>query len=122
MRTLARALALALGLGACMTPSLPLPPPDPGLVTFSLDTAAEQATFQAGADPDWPGARVEVFDQDTGRGVITTANADGSVDETEPFRAHEGDHVYVVYEDDVQSASLCLILRDGASSFADICP
>jgi hypothetical protein len=111
----ALATCLVLTASACVTPSLPVPPPEPGLLAFHLDTSSGQATYHAAADPDWANAKVSVYDEHSGRGVITTANPDGSVSETPPFPAGDGDRVLVLYELPDQSAGHCLILHDGPS-------
>jgi hypothetical protein len=118
----ALAICLVLSASACLTPSLPVPPPDPGLLAFHVDAVSGMATVHAASIPDWANAKVSVYDEHTGRGVITTANPDGSVAETAPFPAADGDRILVEYETSDQSAGRCLILHDGPSRADFLCP
>ncbi len=114
---IAVALAVAVAFGAgCTTPSFPVPPPEPEAMSFNLSVETGTATFTADPRVDWAGAIVTVFDETSGHGVIVPAADDGSVPETPPFVAQDGDHVIVTYELPDQAASLCLILHDGRSS------
>jgi hypothetical protein len=122
MRVRRPLLGLWLLSGACITPSLPVPPPEPAFLSFAVDAVNGQARFHADALPDWSGAKVSVFDESTGHGVIVVANPDGSVSETPPFAAHDGDRVTVVYEIHDQSAGRCLILHDGRARSDYLCP
>ncbi len=115
-------VAALAGIGSCNTPSLPLPPPDPEVMSFHLDTTAGTATFRSDPQAEWGGALVFVYDERTGRGVITTAAADGTVAETPPFAAADGDKVFVEYRIDEQASAICLILHDGAASNNNLCP
>jgi hypothetical protein len=116
-------VAALAGVGACTTPSLPLPPPEPEAMTFALDTVSGTATYRSSPQPAWAGALVLVWDDRTGSGVITTADAEGAVAETAPFDAAEGDRVFVEYRSgEDQTSAICLILRDGQASSSDLCP
>jgi hypothetical protein len=118
-----RVLMLAVLLsGGCFAPSLPVPPPQPELMAFSYDPTSSTATFRANADADWALAKVYVFDEASGRGVITTANGDGSVDETPRFAVVGlNDRIEIIYELADQSVGLCLFLADGPSSGSQDC-
>jgi hypothetical protein len=109
------ATALA-GLWACAAPSVPIPPPQPERMSFEIDLAAGTARFSYEPVADYAGAVVYVFNRDAGRGVITTADGDGSVAPTEPFPAAENDEIVVSFELESQIASTCVHLRDGQSS------
>lgn len=108
--------ALAAGLGGCTSHSIPIPPPDPEKVFFSLDLDAAQATFRYGGDPVYEGATVYVFNREIGEGIITTAGSGGSVMATTPFPAMQGDEVVISVETEGQLSSVCLEMRDGQSS------
>ncbi len=116
LRRLALPLALFVGLMACVTPSVPIPPPSPENVYFSLDGAEGTATFSYGPDASYGGAVVYVFNRDVGGVIITTAAADGSVAESEPFAAMAGDEVVVTFELGEELSSTCLVLQDGPSN------
>ncbi len=114
---LASLLVGLLGLGGCLTPSVPIPPPSPDKMSFSVDTAGGTATYAYDADPSFAGAVVYVFNRSQGVGVITTADAvDGSVAPTAPFRAALGDQVVVTFELDGDLSSTCVEVREGRLS------
>ncbi|MND06680.1 hypothetical protein D3C83_281920 [compost metagenome] len=62
-----------------------------------------------------------VFNRDRGVGIITTANVDGSVDETQPVLADLGEQIVVSFERDDQTVSTCIRLREGSQSATDYC-
>lgn len=111
-------LAALVAASGCVVPSVPLPPPDPESITFALDTTSGQATYAAGPNPYWGGATVSILNKRIGKGVITTANGDGSVDPSPPFDAADGDPIVIHYELPLedQATAFCLILHDGPSS------
>ena len=111
-----------LPLSACTSHSVPIPPPSPESVVFSLDLESGQATFRYDPAPAFAGATVYVFNRQAGEGVITTAEADGSVMETSPFPAMGGDEVIITFETEGQLSSTCITMRDGRSSSALKCP
>ncbi len=113
-------LAAALLLG-CTTPSVPIPPPSPEKVYFSLDLDSGTASFGYAADPSYADAVVYIFNRDAGQGIITTAEADGSVGPTEAFPAVEGDEVIVTFEAHSQVSSTCLRMQDGQSNSGREC-
>jgi len=116
MRQWALVAAVAAVLWGCAAPSVPIPPPVPEQIRFAVDLGAGTATFEYEPRADYADAVVYVFNRDAGRGVITTADADGRVAPTEPFPAAEGDEIVVSFELESQIASVCVHLRDGQSS------
>lgn len=120
-----RRLALALGfvLGGCVTPSIPIPPPDPAKMTFDVvvDGGQSQAVFAYAPEDNYSGATVFIFNRELGVGIIETARADGSVGPTRPLAAAVGDQIVVTFERDDQTVSTCLRIRDGAQSATDYC-
>ncbi len=113
------ALAFALVTG-CVTPSIPIPPPDSDKMTFAFDPTAGTATFSYTASANFGGATVYVFDRAQGKGVIDTARDDGSVGPTPPFTAAAGDPVDITFQQGDQVASLCVLLSAGTPS--SFCP
>ena len=108
----------------CVTPSIPIPPPDPSAMTFKVLSVGEpesRASFSYTPDANYSEATVFVFNRDRGVGIITTANVDGSVGETAPVRADLGDQIVVTFERDDQTVSTCIRLREGAQSATDYC-
>ena len=114
------ALASATVSG-CTSHSVPIPPPSPESVVFSLNVDDGLASFQYDPAPAFAGATVYVFNREAGEGVITTAEADGSVAQTSPFPAMVGDEVIVTFETDGHLSSTCVTMRDGRSSSALEC-
>src|SRR5690349_22379070 len=106
-------LALAaLLLGAsCITPSIPIPPPEPERMVFELDVTSGAATFEYPPEDNYAEAIVYVYNRTLGEGVITTARADGSIPTTPPFPADFGDEVAVTIEAEAQVVSTCVVLR-----------
>ena len=114
-------LVLALWATGCVTPSVPIPPPEPERMSFAVDADDDVASFTYRATPTYADAVVYVFNRDEGRGIITTAAADGSVGPTQPFPAIAGDRILVTFEVVDQIAATCVTLRDGQSSSAFEC-
>ncbi len=103
--------ALVALVGSCVTPSIPIPPPDPEKMVFGVDTTGGTSTFRYPPEQNYADAIVYVFNRTVGEGVITTAHGDGSVAETPAFPAHYGDEVNVTFEAAAQVASTCVVLR-----------
>jgi hypothetical protein len=116
-------LAAGFSLGAgCFAPSVPVPPPEPANMTFALDGVAGTATYSANLGGDWARSWVSVFDDTTGKGVLDMSDASGHVGPTQPWRANDGDRVRIVFQrEDGEQSGVCLILRGGPSSSANVC-
>jgi hypothetical protein len=110
-------------LGGCITPSIPIPPPDPVLMTFLVmgDGANTTATFSYPADHNYVGSIVFVYNRDRGLGIIEAARPDGSVGPTQPVRAALGDQIVVTFQRDDLTVSTCVRLRNGTQSSTDYC-
>jgi hypothetical protein len=113
-------LAVVLALAGCITPSIPIPPPDPEQMTFDVTVDTGRATFSYSPSP-YDGAIVYVLNRATGTGVIDRAREDGSVGPTLPFPARLGDSIIVSFERDSQTASTCIVIRQGRQTSADLC-
>jgi hypothetical protein len=114
-------VALCVALAGCITPSIPIPPPEPTSMAFAIDAQAGEATFTYAAEPNYSGATVYVFNRTAGIGIIATARADGSVGPTAPFPAQVGDNVAVTFETDEASVSACVVVRAGSPSPVEYC-
>jgi len=114
LRLLALTAAALLG-ASCVTPSVPIPPPEPELMVFEANDEDGLASFSYDPQSGYGFAIVYVFNRDRGEGIITTARDDGSVGPTEPFPALIGEDLIITFETDEQIASRCITLADGRS-------
>jgi len=123
VRLLLLASGLAVVLAACITPSIPIPPPDPARMefTFSGDVGAKQAVFTYPANVNYVDSVVLIYNRNKGKGVIQDAHDDGSVGPTDPLPADLGDNVVVSFQRDDQTVSTCVVLREGHQSSTDYC-
>ncbi len=123
MRLLALATGLLLALTGCVTPSIPIPPPDPARMEFHLtgEAANHQASFSYPPDLNYVGSIVYVYNRDLGVGIIENANANGSVGPTAGVRAELGHQVVISFEREDQTVSTCVRLREGPQSSTDYC-
>lgn len=110
-----RRLALIGGLvlAGCVTPTIPIPPPDPAKMTFVVDATNGVATFAYPATENYIGSVVFVYNRDKGTGIIEDARADGSVGPTQPVAAVLNDQIVVTFQHEDQSVSSCIRLRNG---------
>ena len=123
MRRLIALLVLSAS-AQCVTPSIPIPPPDPARMTFSVTLAGpngSQASFSYPPDINYVGSVVFVYNRDRGVGVIEAAHTDGSVGPTAPLAAALQEQIVVSFQRDDQTVSTCIRLRDGAQSATDYC-
>jgi len=114
-----RVLVLVVASG-CVTPSVPVPPPEPELMSFIVDDTAHTVEFSYDPAPSYSLATVYVFNRSRGEGVITTAGVDGSV-ATNPFPGSTGEEIVVSFELDGDLASTCVRVANGRSSSALEC-
>jgi len=117
------AAVVALAFAGCITPSIPIPPPDPELMTFEVTTTANDssATFTYPANVNYVGSVVFVYNHDRGVGIIENTRPDGSVGPTNPVNAALGDQIVVTFQKEDQTISTCIRLREGAQSSTDYC-
>lgn len=124
MRRPLLAIAVAgLLAGGCLTPSIPIPPPDPELMVFMLtgDGANTSATFTYPANQNYRGSIVFVYNHDRGLGIIEASHPDGSVGPTQPVKAALGEQIVVTFQREDQTVSTCIRLRNGTQSSTDYC-
>lgn len=123
MRRLLAIAAIALGLVGCVTPSIPIPPPDPAKMTFHL-SVVDTNSFAAFTYPPtsaYVGGIAYVFDRNKGEGVIQTCAGDGSIGPTQPFPAEANDNVVVTVQLGDQTESTCIVLREGTQDPTTYC-
>lgn len=104
--------ALVATSAACVTPSVPIPPPDIAKMSIEIDVEQGSVQFAYAPDPSYGGALVYLFNETIGEGIITTARDDGSVGPTEPFAAAPNDRLIVTFEIDEQLSSRCVVIGD----------
>jgi hypothetical protein len=115
-------IALAAGVTGCITPSIPIPPPDP--TNMEIDPSIPIPPPDPGMETNWiftyppsspyANGTAYIFDQNLGQGVIQVAGPDGHIGPTMAFPATLGDQVVVSVELEQQTASTCVVLRQGA--------
>lgn len=120
-RAVAFVVAVLVGLAGCITPSIPIPPPEPSNMSFAIDVEAGAATFRYGPEPNFSDAIVYVYNRTQRQGLITAARADGSVGPTQPFPAAAGDNVAVTFETPDTVVSTCVVVREGVPSIGEYC-
>lgn len=124
MRRLASIVAVgALALAGCITPSIPIPPPDPARMTFSVSIVgtASTATFSYPPEHNYHGGVVYVYNRTQHGGVIKDVNADDSIGPTPAFAAAVGDDVVISVQTVDQTESTCVKLRDGTGQDPNSC-
>ncbi len=124
MRLLVAIGLLGLAIAGCVTPSIPIPPPDPSKMSFALEGAGtpdSRAIFNYEADNNLVDAIVFVYNRDRGVGIIVDANADGSVGPTPAVAAELGNEIVITFQREDQTASKCIKLREGQQSATDFC-
>jgi hypothetical protein len=123
MLAIAGIVLAGLLAGGCITPSIPIPPPDPARMTFVVtgDGANSSATFAYPPDINYEGSIVYVYNRDRGLGIIEAARPDGSVGPTRPVSAALNDQIVVTFQRDDLAISRCIRLRNGPQSSTDYC-
>jgi hypothetical protein len=120
---LVAALAL-VGLVGCVTPSIPIPPPDPSKMSFQVTTdpngAITSASLSYPPTDSYKGGVAYVYNRTQGHGVIEAVNADGSVGPTAGVAATGGNQIVFSIENDMQTVSTCVLLKEGAPN--SYCP
>lgn len=120
-------LAATVGTSGCVTPSIPIPPPDPARMTFEVTTDTTTglitaARFSYPAEENYKGGVVYVYNRTTGEGVIKAVNADGSIGPTQSLAATLNNQIQITVEnaDQTQTVGTCVLLKEGAPS--SYCP
>jgi hypothetical protein len=108
---------------ACNTPSVPLPPPFLGALTFQPGPETGKVVLHGNANAQHADARFNVFNTSNGEGVIVTAAHDGSFT-TEPFAGADGDLIDLYYDTPGQehSQDACVQLVVNSPLLSVRCP
>lgn len=115
-------LLVVLGLAACVTPSIPIPPPDPSEITAQINTTAGTVSFSYPPDTAYIGGTAYVFNRTQGHGSIDDVNPDGSVGPTTAIKAALGDAIVFSIENGKNTVSTCVVLKDGPQDPNVYCP
>lgn len=117
-------LIVLLGFAGCVTPSIPIPPPDPSKMAFTVGTDAGgmivSASLRYPSTTSYHGGLVYVFNRSQGKGIIELVNPDDSIGPTTPVAAAAADQLVISVESDEQTVSTCVLLQEGAPS--SYCP
>ena len=119
-------VAATLGASGCVTPSIPIPPPDPARMTFEVTTdnmgVITAARFSYPAEDNYKGGVAYVYNRTTGEGLIKAVNADGSIGPTQPLAATLNNQIQITVEnaDQTQTVGTCVLLGQGVA--AGYCP
>ncbi len=119
-----RLVAIALlGFAGCITPSIPIPPPDPTNIDATLTVSGPDSLVSLTYPPTaaYKGGVCEVYNRNTGHGTIDAVNADGSCGPTTPTPAKLGDNVVLTIVTGDQTASTCVVLREGQQDPTQYC-
>ena len=118
------ALIALLGLAGCVTPSIPIPPPDPSLMSFTVSVdgqgAITGASFEYPPTVSYVGGVAYVYNRTIGVGAIKAVNPNGSIGPTPIVPGAENDQFVISVENDEQTVSTCVLLREGTPS--SYCP
>lgn len=116
-------IGLAAGLAGCVTPSIPIPPPSPSEMSFAVtvDDAGQinSASLTYPAKENYKGGIAYVYNRTLGIGVINDVNVDGSIGPTTPVAAELNNALVISIENDDQTVSTCVLLREGTP--ASVC-
>ena len=116
-------IALFAAIGGCITPSIPIPPPDPTELDATIVVSGNDSNVSFTYPPTaaYEGGVCEVFNRATGHGSIDAVNADGSCGPTTPIAGHLGDNVVFSIVNGSQTVSTCVVLREGAQDQTTYC-
>lgn len=91
-------LLLWLGQAACVTPSVPLPPPELSALSFAGAAAKGTIELRGRPSPRHAKVRFGAFNRSRGVGVLVATQDDGGFT-SEPFGGFAGDSVELWFED-----------------------
>jgi len=118
-----RRLLVLLVFAGCVTPSIPIPPPDPTDInaTLTVDGANTLVSITYPPTSEYIGGVYSVYDEANGMGVLQAAGPDGSCPPTRPTPAKLSDQVVITMTLRDQTQSTCVVLRDGGQSLTPYC-
>lgn len=118
------ALIALFGLAGCVTPSIPIPPPDPSAMVFTVTRddggAITSASLYYPPTDNYCGGVAYVFNRTLGTGIIHVVNPNCSVGPTPAVPARADDELVISIENDDQTVSTCIVLTANATA-AGVC-
>jgi hypothetical protein len=123
MRALSFATLLALASAGCITPTIPIPPPDPTEMMghFTVVGSVSTVSISYPTDHNYCGGIAYLYDRALQSGVIHAVNGDCSVGPL-VMPATTNDPADFTVQVGQQTVSTCVRLQEGAQSAADFCP
>lgn len=113
-------VALVAGLTGCVTPSIPIPPPDPSAIAFAVTRddsgVVNSASLSYPATDNYKGGIAYVYNRTQGHGIIENVHPDGSVGPTTPIPAALGNSIVFSIENDDQTVATCVLLSETPST------
>jgi hypothetical protein len=112
-----------LFVGGCVTPSVPLPPPDLQALTFTAAAAPGLVQVIGKPSERHSDARFYIYDYGTGDGVITRAAHDGTFTSM-PFAGNDLDTVQIYFDtpSGERSQEACTTLQRDVGLISTRCP
>ena len=118
------ALIALLGFAGCVTPSIPIPPPEPSAMEFTVtrdDTGAiTSASLYYPPTQNYCGGVAYVFNRQLGTGIIETVKPSCAIGPTTPVAARADDELVISIENDEQTVSTCIVLTASGTA-AGVC-
>lgn len=118
------ALIALFGLAGCVTPSIPIPPPDPTAMEFTVtrdDTGAiTSASLYYPPTENYCGGVAYVFNRTLGVGIIETVKTTCAIGPTPAVAARADDELVISIENDEQTVSTCVVLTASGTA-AGVC-
>jgi hypothetical protein len=118
------AAIVLVGLAGCVTPSIPIPPPDPSALELMVtrDDSGEitSASLYYPPTQNYCGGVAYVFNRQLGVGIIETVKSSCAIGPTMPVTARANDELVISVENDDQTVSTCFVLTAGGTA-AGVC-
>ena len=101
-------------VAGCVTPSIPIPPPDPTRENMHFTVVGSTSTVQFNYpyDTHYIGGLAYLYDRTLQHGVIQPVNADGTTGPIE-MRGAAGDQIVFSISVDQQTESTCVVAQEG---------
>ena len=116
------AIIALLGIAGCVTPSIPIPPPDPARMTFHLQVIdnVPVAEFTYPPEHNVHDGVVYLYNRNRGVGTIKDVNADDSIGPMSVEAAMD-DEIVITVETADQTSATCVRVHEGTGQNANSC-